>query len=246
MSKKSDLVANHIKNWIVQQSLAEGAQLPQEKELIALFGVSRGTIREALKALEVQGIVSVRPGPGGGASVARVTVQTTVEMLSNYFYSRNLTVSDIYAVRKEIEPRLAEAVAGQLSDEDLEKLEYSLGFCASEPASHERERLQRISELDFHDVLAEACPNPVLAVYCQSLNSLLKNWAVCRTIYEHPQQDLGQRARVYHAQLFEAIKDGDGAAAHRVMKAHMVEAERIMVANEAVLQRRFIVKEASV
>ena len=111
--KKPDLVADHIKRWIMNEGLSKGSPLPQEKELMAIFGVSRGTIREALTALEVQGLVQIRPGPGGGASVAAVSDETTVTMLSNYFFSQPITLKGIYEVRKLLEPQLAEAAVGE-------------------------------------------------------------------------------------------------------------------------------------
>src|ERR1700730_16361308 len=70
--KRGDLVAEHVKRWITARSLRPGDKLPKENELQRLFSVSKGTAREALKSLEVQGLVTLRTGPQGGATVAKV------------------------------------------------------------------------------------------------------------------------------------------------------------------------------
>jgi len=61
-----------IKRWIAERRLGPGDKLPKEDELQALFGVSKGTAREALKSLEVQGLVTLKTGPAGGATIGEV------------------------------------------------------------------------------------------------------------------------------------------------------------------------------
>lgn len=241
--KRSDRVAERVKQWIMEEKIASGGRLPQEKELIRLFAVSKGTIREALKSLEVQGLITMRTGPNGGATVSDVNSGKATELLSNYFYSKNLSLRDIYAVRKLIEPELAEAVVGHLGEADFEALEHNVGFCSCAPLGADANRMQRIAELDFHDVLADACPNPVLAFYCRFVNGLLKNLAVVQKIYVTPQPELADRGREYHLSLIEAFRAEDREAVRRVMHAHMIEAERIMVEHETVIERRFLLEE---
>lgn len=236
-------MADQIKRWIMSEGLTKGDALPQEKELMATFGVSRGTIRESLTALEVQGLITIRPGPGGGASVAAVSDETTVTMLSNYFFSQDITLKGIYQVRKLLEPQMAEAAVGHLTDDQMDQLRYSIGFCALEPSHDKASRAQRLSELDFHDILADACPNRVLALFSKAINSLLKNLAVAKKIYEAPPDDLGQGARVYHAKLYDALEAGNATEVRELMYQHVVEAERIMVASEAVIEHRFILAD---
>src|SRR5436309_15945443 len=81
--KLSDQVVEQIKQWLMSAHMAPGDRLPRERELMRKFGVSKGTIRESLKALEVQGIISIKTGPAGGAAIARVSYETTAELLGN-------------------------------------------------------------------------------------------------------------------------------------------------------------------
>ena len=79
-------IAEVLKDWIAERGLKPGDRLPQERDLIGLFGVSKGTIREALKALDAQGIIKTRTGPGGGAFISPVSESGALELLGNYFF----------------------------------------------------------------------------------------------------------------------------------------------------------------
>src|SRR5450631_1665234 len=98
--KRGDLVVDEIKRWIAERRLAPGDKLPKEAELQQLFGVSKGTAREALKSLEVQGLVSVSTGPAGGATIGEVSFDRAFQLAQNYLFFRNLDVAQIYAVRR--------------------------------------------------------------------------------------------------------------------------------------------------
>src|SRR6478736_5343831 len=108
-SKRGDLVVEEIKRWIAERRLAPGDKLPKEDELQTLFGVSKGTAREALKSLEVQGLVKVTTGPAGGATIGEVPLERAFQLLQNYLFFREMDVAQIYAVRRLLEPVLAAA-----------------------------------------------------------------------------------------------------------------------------------------
>src|SRR4051794_18860504 len=65
-SKYADVLAQRLINEIIEGDLRPGAMLPPEKEMLGRFGVGRASLREALRHLELQGVLSIRPGPGGG------------------------------------------------------------------------------------------------------------------------------------------------------------------------------------
>ena len=93
--KLSDSVAQLIKEEIITNRIPPGERLFDEKDFLKTYKVSKGTMREALKSLEVQGLVNIRTGPGGGASVSRVSSEKTNELLWNYFFHRNVSLEDI-------------------------------------------------------------------------------------------------------------------------------------------------------
>ena len=78
--KRGDLMVEEIKRWIAERRLAPGDRLPKEDELQTLFGVSKGTAREALKSLEVQGLVTVSTGPAGGATIGEVPLERAFQL----------------------------------------------------------------------------------------------------------------------------------------------------------------------
>src|SRR5215470_2875014 len=160
--KRGDLVVEEIKRWIAERRLAPGDKLPKEEELQALFGVSKGTAREALKSLEVQGLVSVSTGPAGGATIGEVPLERTFQLVQNYLFFRDLNVAQIYAIRRILEPELAAGAVAHLTEEHFAALEQSFTSCAPTPETAAQARAQRQEDLHFHDVLAAANPNPLL------------------------------------------------------------------------------------
>ena len=116
-------VAEAIKQWVVSHKLAPGDRLPNEAELMSRFGMAKGTIREAMRILEAEGLVETRTGPGGGSFVGRVSTERARALLANYFYFRDLTIGDLYQIRRALEPELAADLAGRLDAEALAELE---------------------------------------------------------------------------------------------------------------------------
>ncbi|MGD1877721.1 MAG: FadR/GntR family transcriptional regulator [Kiloniellaceae bacterium] len=233
-------IADEIKDWIVVRGLQPGDRLPGERELIDRFQASKGTIREALRVLETQGLVRSRTGPGGGTFVEALSEANAMELLGNYFFFKNPTIGDIYALRRILEPELAASIAGRLEDAAFKRLEQTMQIYLDPPQDLEEERRQRHAELDFHSILVDYCPNPVLAFMCRFLQSLLRDLTVCKRIYEQPIPDLRESGLSYQVRLLRALHRGDAAAAHAVMFEHMCTAQRYMEEREAVLQSKFL------
>ena len=84
--RRPEAIADRIKDFIRAESLQPGDRLPQERDLIDGFKAAKGTIREAMKALETQGLIYTRTGPGGGAFVAKPSAQHAMELLSTHFF----------------------------------------------------------------------------------------------------------------------------------------------------------------
>ena len=100
-------VAETIKTWITARGLVPGDRLPQEHQLITELDASKGTVREALKVLETQGLIRTRTGPGGGAFITEVEDDRTAALLANHFFFKPVTIADIYEMRIALEPVLA-------------------------------------------------------------------------------------------------------------------------------------------
>jgi len=233
-------VADQIKAWVVERDLTQGDKLPNEAEMIRLFAVSKGTVREALRILEAQGLIVTRTGPGGGSFVGQVTAERARSLLANYFYFQDLSIADIYQMRKVLEPELAGSLAGTLSPGELDELQ-TLAERFPEPArSVEEEKAQHIASLEFHARLAEFSGNRLLAFVIGFMARILTDLTVYRRLYEPHNVELWQRGRRHQLELVQALRDGDAVRARAVMASHMNGAERMMTAQEAQVMRRFM------
>ncbi|MEQ9332550.1 FCD domain-containing protein [Thalassobaculum sp.] len=242
--RRQDSIGEQIKDLIIEQGLRPGERLPGESALMARFGASKGSIREALSALRSEGIIRTRTGPGGGVFLSEIGTGRAIAHLSNYFLFRTPSVTDIYDVRCELEPELAASVAGRLSEVDFARLERTMRLYDAPPATAEEEYQQRMAELDFHSVLAELCPNPVLGLFCGFLQTLLREMAVCRRIYDAPHPELRDTALHYQIHLMRALRASDAGAARTVMAEHMIAARDYMVRMEASIAGRFLRADA--
>lgn len=238
--KRPDSIVETVKRWISDRRFRPGDRLPQERALVEDFGMSKGSVREALKALETQGLIVTRTGPGGGAFVADVPPDHAMSLLSNYFFFQHPSIKDIYALRVQLEPEMAASLIGRLDAEDLTRLQRTTTIYSSPVESPENEHQQRLDEFAFHEVLADLCPNPLLSFFCRFLISLLKNLTICHKIYDEPNPELFQTGRFYQLAVYDALKRGDEAEVRRVMREHMRAAEHIMVQREARLGEGFL------
>ncbi len=238
-------IAETIKDWIASKGLQPGDRLPQEHQLIADLGVSKGTVREALKVLEAQGLIRTRTGPGGGAFITEVGRDHASALLANHFFFKEITIANIYQLRIALEPELVADLAEHITDDQIGELTARMSAYTDPPASMEEEREQRVAELDFHDALAGFSRNPLLSFNCAFLVRLLKELIVCRRIYAQPNPELRERGLTYQEQLIEALRARDSETARAVMRAHMRAAQRLMLAREAEVTKSFLALSAS-
>ncbi|MFA3920100.1 FadR/GntR family transcriptional regulator [Ruegeria hyattellae] len=233
-------VAEAIKVWVVERGLQAGDRLPGEAELIEQFGMAKGTIREAMRVLEAQGLIKTRTGPGGGSFVHEVSRQRAKALLGNYFYFKNLTIGDIYQMRLTLEPELAAALAGKLSEDVLQLLEENIAEY-SEPASTlDEEREQHVASLRFHAILAEQAKNPLLGFIIDFMVNLLTDLTVYRRLYSPPNIELWKQGRDHQQRLVAALRNGNADQARAIMSDHMETAWTLMRQQEVEMQSRFI------
>jgi len=233
-------VADQIKRWVVERDLRKGAKLPNEAEMIAQFGVSKGTVREAMRILEAQGLIMTKTGPGGGSLVGEVSKDRAMSLLGNYFYFKDLSLSDIYQIRKVLEPELVAGLAGKLSPETLEELRM-MAHQHPEPArTPEEEKQQHITSLAFHARLADAADNELLGFVISFMARILTDLTVYRRLYAAPNFALWERGRRHQIDLVDALERGDADQARAIMRSHMEGAETMMNAQEMRITREFM------
>ena len=233
-------VAEAIKDWVVEQSLQAGDRLPNEAELIERFGMAKGTVREAMRILEAQGLIKTRTGPGGGSFVHEVSRQRAKALLGNYFYFKDLTIGDIYQLRLTLEPELAASLAGKLSEDVLKSLEENIATYSEPAASLDEERDQHVASLRFHAILAEQAKNPLLGFVIDFMVNLLTDLTVYRRLYSPPNIELWKQGHDHQRQLVIALREGNADEAKAIMTDHMETAWKLMRRQEVEMESRFI------
>nr|WP_298249354.1 FCD domain-containing protein [uncultured Halomonas sp.] len=241
--KLAELISDDIKRWIATEGMTEGDRLPNEKSLTELYDCAKGTVREALKILEVEGLITLKTGPGGGAILHTPSMEPASRMLRNFLHFRSLDGHHIYQLRRLLEIELSVSVVGRLSEQDLENLTANIDTCQHCYPGEEDQRRQRFLELEFHNLLARACPNPLLAFMCRFLNDMLRDLVVVKKAYIPERQQFDKANHRYHRELVEAFREEDRERVARLMDEHMRDAEYHMSALEAEMADQMLVTQ---
>ena len=233
--RRPEAIADRIKDYIRTEGLQPGDRLPQERDLIDRFKAAKGTMREAMKALETQGLIFTRTGPGGGAFVAKPSAGHALELLSTHFFFEQPSLAEIYAIRKALEPEVAALLAGRMTPDELARLESTIRLYDHAPVDLDEQYRQRIAELDFHSMLAQLCPNPLLGFLCGLMHTLLRDLPLARRIYADPSPLSREEGLSFQYRLMAALKDGRADDARAIAAEHMAFAERYMLTRTAAL-----------
>jgi GntR family transcriptional repressor for pyruvate dehydrogenase complex len=210
--KVSQAVARSIVRKIRNERLAVGAQLPPEAQMLQEYGVGRGSLREALRILEVQGLISIKPGPGGGPIVAGVHPEDFGRTATLFFQAGGMTFRELIEARLIMEPVMARLAAQRRDPAMLPALRQASGLARAED---EDEYLR--STGDFHHVVAAMSGNGIVSLFSQSLSDIFR---VRISGLVFPKSRRKQVLSV-HASIAKAIEDGEAAQAEQLMYDHM-------------------------
>ncbi|KRB76150.1 GntR family transcriptional regulator [Nocardioides sp. Root190] len=214
--KASDVLADDLRERILRGDFPEGTALPPERELVAQTRMSRTTVREALRILEVQGLVQIRTGRSGGAFVKRPGEESIASTVSLLIRGRQVRLAALLETREAVEPACAQLAAKYRTDADLVALDRANDAIALEgPLA---DFLQ--ANVDWHVAVAVASHNELLtgfmgalsrAIYAATDNQGFINAEVRKTTLQA------------HRNITEAIRKRDVAAAGRRMTKHVHE-----------------------
>lgn len=211
-------VAQQLQAHILNE-LNPGDMLPSERELVHRFGVSRSSIRDAIRRLETVGLLE--PRQGVGTVVRDVAAEAVIAPVAGLL-QRKKTIDELLDVRKIIEPALARRAALHATTEKVAEMEAILNrqeqrVLAGELASEE--------DTNFHYAIAEAADNGVLLKLAHALVESL------REVRERSLQVGGRPGKSLsaHSRILAAIKKGDAPGAEKAMRRHLLEVERIIL-----------------
>jgi DNA-binding FadR family transcriptional regulator len=198
--------------------LEAGDKLPSERDLSTQMGISRPTVREAIKLLADAGVVEVRPGARGGTFVASVVVpRNLVEARSEL---RLAEIAGVLEARRLFEPRVAQLAALRGTEKDFDDLRKTIDL--QRQAGDDREHALQL-DLRFHLRIAHATQNATLVAMMQHL---LKQLEIARDMALRG-EDEPALAIAIHERTLEAILSGDPEAVEIAMDEHMSFLEKI-------------------
>jgi GntR family transcriptional repressor for pyruvate dehydrogenase complex len=212
--KASEVLANELRESILSGKFPEGTSLPTERDMVAQTQMSRTTVREALRILEVQGLVRIKTGRSGGAFVQRLGGDSVANSVSLLIRGRRIRMAALLEAREGIEPVCARLAAKYRTDADLERLEAAnIAIAADGPLE---DFLQ--ANVDWHLAVAAASHNELLTGFMAALS---------RAIYASTDNqafvdaEVRRTAVLAHARITDAIRTGDMDAALRRMTRHV-------------------------
>lgn len=220
--KASDVLADDLRERILRGEFPENTALPPERELVTQTGMSRTTVREALRILEVQGLVRIKTGRAGGAFVQRPGEESIANTVNLLIRGRQIRLAALLETREAIEPACAQLAAVHRTDEDLASLERANAAIAADGSLSEF--LQ--ANVDWHVAVAVASHNELLTGFMLALS---------RAIYLSTDNqgfvdaDVRKTTVQAHRVITQAIEKRDAAAAVRRMQRHVhAYAEAVM------------------
>lgn len=218
--KVSKQIVQQIRTAIMQGKLKPGQPLPQEKDLVNQFGVSKHTLREALRALEALGLISIKRGAGGGPVVSEIDWATARDYFAGFLYFQNFTLADISEVRKLVEPYIAGRAAELITPESLAELQEVHATCV-DAFEKNKNIVRNETEVMFHVLLAKYAGNPFLWVLLDFVNNMLAD-------AKHklkPGKEFAAKVIAAHNRILDAIIARNPEAASKAMYEHICEVE---------------------
>jgi GntR family transcriptional regulator, transcriptional repressor for pyruvate dehydrogenase complex len=219
---KPQLVADKVRELILTGQVSEGDSLGREVDLIEQFGVSRPSLREALRILETEGLISVVRGLGGGVVVREPDHRITARTASIVLQARNVPLADVFDARSLMEPLAAKQVAQSrnrhAAAEELRGLVRQQEKVLGDPEAW------GVTIGEFHERLVALAGNQTLTIVAEMLNEVVARAIVALTRTRHnygtspAERRRGIRAHLLLIQLIEA---GDGPGAEEHWRQHM-------------------------
>lgn len=205
-------ICGQMVNNLIRGAWAEGEKIPAERDLCQQLGVGRASLREALKALEIMGMIETRLGDG------------TYVCKRSDFFSRPLLwaiasgsgtdVRELIEARVLIEVELAGLAAERATREHVDRL---TGFLESMVKAKNSPQEFVRADVEFHLAIARAASNSILLNALQLIRNLLQQWILSAVAVK----GVPEKACAQHRRLLAAIKSNDGAAARKEMRKHL-------------------------
>lgn len=209
---------SQIERAVFAGELQAGDRLQAERELAEQFGVSRITVRDALRVLEARGLIRVKVGAMGGAFVADANTDRVAESISTMIRLKRMTLSELAEARTIVEAATASLAAQRADAAAVSRLQQNVERARPllrEPITHAD------ASMDFHVELARAARNEVLEATVEAYRELL-----VPSIRDLRDEKSGRATQKAHEELIEAVRRHDPEGARDVMLTHLADFEK--------------------
>ncbi len=210
-AKVAEALAQEIVHEIVSRKLPPGTLLSSEAQMLEDYGVGRGSLREALRILEVHGLITMKPGRNGGPMVIEVRTRDYGRMSTLFFHLGGVTLRELMEARLVLEPMMTRLAAERHEQELVDRLPDPKSIRVEDDESYHR------ATSDFHKGVATMSGNPVLNLMSASLEDIFRDQVSGILSPADERRDV----LIVHATIAEAIANGKAEEAEQLMLQHM-------------------------
>lgn len=231
--EKPQQIADELRQLIVSGQLSEGDSLGHEPDLVERFGVSRPSLREALRILEAEGLISVVRGVLGGVVVHEPDQRMTARTAALVLQARNVSLADVYDARSILEPAAVRVVASsrrhRAAAAELRPLIRDQEQVIEDPEAFGRANAR------FHERLVELAGNQTLDIVAEMLHEIVARAVTAVSQVESGRDSVATRRRGIRSQerLVSLVEAGEAAEAEEHWRAHMAVVGRILLGQRA-------------
>jgi DNA-binding FadR family transcriptional regulator len=224
----AEQVASELRRRIIKGELREGDHLPPEADLIAEFGVSRPTMREAVLLLEAESLIVVRRGVGGGARVQTPKRAVAARYAGLILEHQGTTVRDVYDARVVIETPSVGILARRRTKADLAQLRTAL---ARQQAVADDPSASLAEHNEFHRLVVRLAGNDTLCLLNDVVQEIIKttNSRLSQEKVPSARASADRKAVKSHRLLVDLIEARDADAAEALWRKHLIEAENYLL-----------------
>ncbi|MBD9562255.1 FadR/GntR family transcriptional regulator [Pseudomonas sp. PDM09] len=204
LPKLSHIVAGRLRDQIASGNLKAGSMLQPESKLLEVFSVSRPTLREALRILEAEGLISIGRGMRSGATILGPSIQKVAQYANFMLAAGGVTMRDLHQARMFFEPGVIRSLKGR--SVELKGASEELRACVSElqDALQERKYIDVVTGTNrFHELLAQASGNKTIAMLLSVLQTISDG------IYSINLTEQGESAEALHKNMTKTVSGYD-------------------------------------
>lgn len=224
-NKVSENIVEQIRKAIFDGTLKPGDKLPPERELMKNFKVSKATLREAMRSLEVLGFLEIRKGVSGGAFVTEVDMKKARDSFINFLLFKNLSLTNLTEVRLVLESYIAEKATIAINEDDLKGLKKLIEECEY-VLKHDIPIESRKNEIEFHRIIGSVTGNPILMFILDFVEDLLID---TKEILQ-PGKDFSKKVLNAHKRIYKALLARNSKKVKQEMIKHIKEVEKDLIA----------------